>query len=241
MSETMSTEPPPTEPQPADAVEDSNHNNNDEARDAPGSPPLPAPHTAVTPGPRAARLQELFATSLTHTLNKISWENLAACYPTIAANSPSLLKGVRQTMVERLETMCKREFERIMDNRAVIPKLNELESLVSEAIRRRESAPAGTEPPTPPHLLPPATVLQAHLSRPLTASQSHLNAKLQNIQAENERLFSEIQAQRAEIANLASALERVCADVDAANGLLREVIDEVAAEAREREVEMAAT
>jgi len=90
-----------TEAQPTEQTDDNT------PAEPPASPPLPAPHTAVTPGPRAARLQELFATSLAHTLGKVSWENLAACYPTIAANSPNLLKGVRKTMVERLETMCK--------------------------------------------------------------------------------------------------------------------------------------
>jgi kinetochore protein NNF1 len=73
---------------------------------APASPPLPTRHTAVTPGPRATRLQELYAQSLAHTLNKVSWDNLAACYPTIAKGAPNLLRGVRKTMVERLEEMC---------------------------------------------------------------------------------------------------------------------------------------
>lgn len=115
----MSAEGPSTTgAQPAEPVADHDNANGVESDhdperrdnnnpDSPGSPPLPAPHTAVTPGPRAARLQELFATSLAHTLNKISWENLAACYPTIAAKSPDLLKGVRKTMVEKMESKCK--------------------------------------------------------------------------------------------------------------------------------------
>lgn len=163
-----------------------------------------------------------------------------------------------------------------MDKREVVPKLNELEDLVSEAISRREASP-DTQPnpyvppfPSPfslpeplpvfflpppqiparthtrrhpltlprPDLLPPKTVLQAHLSRPLTSATSHLNAKLQNTQSENERLFSEVQAQRAEIEALVSRLETLSSDVDAANGLLGEVVGEIAREGREREAGM---
>ncbi|KAL2107255.1 hypothetical protein VUR80DRAFT_5519 [Thermomyces stellatus] len=207
-----------------------------EQADAPQSPPLPTPHKPVAPGPRAARLQLLFDQSLAHMLGKISWENLEGCYPTIAAGAPQMLKGVRKTMVERLEGMCKKEFEKIMDKREVVPKLNELEDLVSEAVRRREADP--NSQPTPPDLLPPQTVLQAHLSRPLTSATSHLNAKLQNTQAENERLFAEVQAQRDEIESLVSRLEMVSSDVDSANALLGEVVNDIAKEGREREAEM---
>jgi kinetochore protein NNF1 len=286
----------------------------------PASPPLPARHTAVTPGPRATRLQELFASSLTHTLAKISWENFASCYPTIAANAPGTLKAVQRQMVDRLEELCKvsilrrwwwgvvvgrpsgsedwglvfvkkrygprehgswafspcglvtdvyataqKEFKSVMENRAVVPKLNELESLVSDATRRRGTSPASASPipyvvqanhpipnpivwdaadrcaPSRPHTLPAESVLRAHMAPHLTSQQSQLNAKLQNTQAQNETLFAEIQAQRAEIEALLAGLEGIISDVDAANGLLDDVVDELAQEARTAEVEMAGT
>ncbi len=68
----------------------------------PASPPLPSKHTAATPGPRATRLQEVFASSLKHTLDKISWANFAACYPTIATHAPGTLQAVQQQMVRLL-------------------------------------------------------------------------------------------------------------------------------------------
>ena len=154
-------------------------------------------------------------------------------------------------------TWAQNEFEKIMDKREVVPKLNELEDLVAEAVRRREADPeakptpcvlatlcpvsvssALSNAPHSPDLLPPQTVLQAHLSRPLTSATSHLNAKLQNTQSENERLFAEVQAQRAEIEELVSHLEMVSSDVDSANGLLGEVVADIAKEGREREAEM---
>lgn len=55
------------------------------------------------------------------------------------------------------------EFEKVMDKREVVPKLNELEDLVSEATSRRDASP-DTQPnpyvppppssPHPPPLLP---------------------------------------------------------------------------------------
>jgi len=178
----------------------------------PDSPPLPARHTAVTPGPKAARLQELFASSLAHTLAKISWDNFAACYPTIAARAPGTLKHVQKQMVDRLGQLCnvrlgpplpfpshlyfwpwmclivlwlgskalanplpclfiQEEFERVLQNRNVVPKLNELESIFSDAARRREGHPEGQPPPIPYVLLPTSLLQYPGLQFPVYVSR----------------------------------------------------------------------
>ncbi|KAL2213193.1 Nnf1-domain-containing protein [Sarocladium strictum] len=115
------------------------------AQAEPASPPLPERHTAVTPGPRAQRFQELFAQSLKRTLGKAGWENFKDCYPTVAKSSEGTLKQVQAQMVAKLGEKCEREFESIMVNRQVVPKLNELESLIAEAATRRTSS-SGPEP-----------------------------------------------------------------------------------------------
>lgn len=71
------------------------------------SPPLPTRHTPLTPGPRASRFQQVLDSSLSHTLGKISWDNFAACYPTIAAHAPAVLRAVQKQMVDRLTALCK--------------------------------------------------------------------------------------------------------------------------------------
>src|SRR6266566_4387460 len=76
------------------------------ATDRESSLPLPERHTAVAPGPRATRLLELYASSLAHTLSRISAPNFAACYPTVAARAPGVLAAVRKGMVGRLAVMC---------------------------------------------------------------------------------------------------------------------------------------
>lgn len=107
------------------------------------SPPLPARHTATTPGPRAQRLQEMFDAALGHTLAKISPDNFAACYPTVAARAPHVLRQVQRGMVDRLGQLCEQEFARVLDRYAVVPRLNELEGLVSDAdLRRRQQGQA---------------------------------------------------------------------------------------------------
>ena len=134
-------------------------------QEPPASPPLPQRHTAVSPGPRAARLQELYARSLKKTLGKIGWENVAGCYPTVAKRAEGVLKQVQGQMVDKLGEKCEvrakdrrgrghadmmmvqKEFENIMVSRQVVPKLNDLESLISDASHRR--AESTTEPPTP--------------------------------------------------------------------------------------------
>lgn len=63
--------------------------------------------TAPSPGPRAARLRELFTQSLRHTLAKIaSWDQFSRCYPTMAVAADGLLRQVQAQMVEKLSDKC---------------------------------------------------------------------------------------------------------------------------------------
>ncbi|KAI0805236.1 Nnf1-domain-containing protein [Xylaria sp. FL0064] len=211
-----------------------------QSQETPASPPLPARHTALTPGPRASRFQTTLDSALSHTLAKISWDNFAACYPHIAAHAPATLRAVQTQMVDRLRSLCKKEFDSIQQSRNVVAKLNELESLVSEAERRRkEAGEGGADPPVPPHMLPPDEVLDAHLAPHLAQQQSQLNAKLQTTQAHNAKLFEDIKRQRAEIESLVSLLKKGLEDVDNTNQMMDDVVDDVARETRTIEIEMA--
>lgn len=245
------------------------HSSSDGAEPAgTASPPLPSRHTAATPGPRAQRFQEMFSLALNHTLTKISPDNFASCYPTVAAQAPGVLGQVQRAMVDRFADLCNQEFGRVQARYNVVPKLNELEGLVSDAERRRRAQAqaaarrkakgkgkeraggegAGGEEgdegdnarkPTPPHLLPADAILAAHLAPHLASQQSQMNAKLQNTQAANVALWDEIQKQRAEVDELLGALEKALADVDGAAALLDEVpAEELAKESRTVEAEM---
>ncbi|KAH7041294.1 Nnf1-domain-containing protein, partial [Microdochium trichocladiopsis] len=207
----------------------------------PASPPLPARHVQVTPGPRAAGFQNLLDKSLESTLKKVSWDNFAACYPTIATQAPATLKAVQKQMVERLGTLCRREFQSIFEQRQVVAKLNELEGLISEASRRKDEAGMQgiDEAPVPPHTLPAEQVFAAHLAPHLKQQQSQLNAKLQTVQAHNAKLFDEVQRQRAEMESLVQLLEKTMEDIDSASQMMDEVADDLARETRTVEVGIA--
>ncbi|OTA95108.1 hypothetical protein M434DRAFT_394001 [Hypoxylon sp. CO27-5] len=207
-------------------------------QEGPASPPLPARHTPLTPGLRASRFQQVLDSSLSHVLDKISWANFSACYPTIAAQSPAVLRAVQKQMVDRLGALCKKEFDSVLQSRNVVAKLNELDSLVSEAERRRKEAGVGAEAPIPPHMLPPDQILAAHLAPHLAQQQSQLNAKLQTVQAHNAKLFSDIQKQRAEMESLMRILQKVFEDIDGANGQIDDVADDLAKETRTVEAQM---
>ncbi|KAL6804577.1 Nnf1 domain-containing protein [Trichoderma sp. SZMC 28013] len=187
----------------------------------------------VVPGPRAIRLQELYAQSLKRTLGKLKWDNFAACYPTVASKAEPVLKQVQAQMVEKLGEKCEKEFESILITRQVVPKLNDLETLISEATHRRISAPPDAPKPTPPHLLPAKDILSAHLAPSLASHQSLLNARLQTAQSHNAILYETIQSQRAEIEKLLDSLEATVGDVKSANAALEPVVAQLAKEARE--------
>ncbi|RYP23731.1 hypothetical protein DL767_008745 [Monosporascus sp. MG133] len=238
---TQAQQPQPQSQQPQPQPQQGQGQQQQQGQQAPNSPPLPARPTAQAPGPRASRFQAVLDSSLSHTLAKISWDNFAACYPTIAAQAPGTLRAVQRQMVDRLGALCKKEFASILQARNVVARLNELETLVSEAERRRDEAglTGQEQPPVPPHVLPADVVLAAHLAPHLAQQRSQLNARLQTTQAHNARLFADVQRQRAEAESLVALLARLLDDVDGALAALDPVAQDLAAETRDVEVEMA--
>ncbi|OAA53115.1 Nnf1 [Niveomyces insectorum RCEF 264] len=206
---------------------------------SPTPPPPPPP-----PGPRASRLQAVFDSSLDHTLDKISWGNFSACYPTAASRAPGALRTIHKAMAARLRELCAAEFTQVMLSRDAVPKLNELEALIAEAEARRqvEAATGQTvaRPPCPPHTLLPETVVAAHLASQRRAQRALLEARLQAMQAANAARFTQLTTQQDEAEQLVAAVERALADADGAAALLDsdKLAVELARESRLAEVEM---
>ncbi|KAG6224514.1 hypothetical protein E4U34_000280 [Claviceps purpurea] len=208
----------------------------------PSPTPQPEPESqSPPPGPRAQRLHQIHAASLTRTLDKLAYENLAPCFPTIARRAEPILRQVQSQMVQKLREKSEAEFEAILRARGVVGKLNELEGVVAAAAEeqarvraeeKRSGEGGGEDARIPPHLLPPQDILAAHLSPRLAAHQSLLNARLQTTQAQNALLADHVRQQRQEMDELLGQLDRAVEDVRGANAVLGAVADELAAEAR---------
>lgn len=82
----------------------------------------------------------MFDLALSRTLTRISPDNFASCYPTIAAQAPHILRQVQRAMVDRFAELCAQGFAEALARYGVVAKLNELEGLVSDAERRRRAA-----------------------------------------------------------------------------------------------------
>lgn len=97
------------------------------------------------PGPRATRLHDIYAQGLRHTLSKLSPATFAGCYPTVAFHSPRHLEQIQQQSVARLGERAEREYADIMARRGAVARLNELDGVVGEAVRRRRAEAAAAE------------------------------------------------------------------------------------------------
>jgi kinetochore protein NNF1 len=69
--------------------------------------PAPQPPVALTPGPRAAAFTTLYDKTLKKSLEKISYDNFAACFPTIAAQVPGSLATMHKGFVGRLDGLAR--------------------------------------------------------------------------------------------------------------------------------------
>ncbi len=96
---TPSTSQPPHQQQPQQQQPEPS---SDQPSDDPQEGDDQEPQREIQPGPRAARLQALFESVAKRSLDKISKENFAACFPTAAAKAPGTLEFVQRQMVERL-------------------------------------------------------------------------------------------------------------------------------------------
>ncbi|GAB0138637.1 hypothetical protein EsDP_00006863 [Epichloe bromicola] len=192
----------------------------------------PQPRPQPQPGPRAQRLHQVYAASLARTLDRLSYDNIAPCFPTISRRAGPILGQVQSQMVQKLREKSDKEFRAILEARGVVAGLNGLEEVVAAAEEQKHRLGGGEDPPTPPHLLPPGDVLDAHLSPHLASHQSLLNARLQTTQAQNALLADDIRRQRREMEDLLGLLDKAVEDVRGANAVLGGVADELAAEAR---------
>ncbi|CCU80149.1 spindle pole protein Nnf1 [Blumeria hordei DH14] len=172
---------------------------------------------SLTPGPRAKAFVTLYYSALQSTLRSVPYESFEACFPLIAAQAPTALRAMWQGMRDGLESFASREFEMILQERAVVRRLNELEAIITDARQRRDLA-TDSEKPTPDqgrpsHTLAPDQLIAARLAPLYAAQQGQLNAKLQTLESLNAGLVVEIRNERAEIYKLLERAETMVEDI----------------------------
>ena len=176
------------------------------------SPPPEAP-TANTPGLRAARLQKVFAGALSSSIKSNSYANFSTCFPTPAKYCPTALEGVWKQLNARLEEECTHDFEKILEERSVIEGLNQWDTLIEEARRRRDRS-TGEGPGKPMHTLSGDELYTAHLTPFLQHASTELEGRLWETQQGNQSMMGTIQKQRQEIEILMNGLEGVVRDIE---------------------------
>ncbi|KAI5305358.1 hypothetical protein KEM56_004634 [Ascosphaera pollenicola] len=176
--------------------------------------PRAAPPVPLTPGPRASRLQQVYAKALQSTLRANSYANFSACFPTPAKHASRSLESVWRQLNAKLEQSAQAEFEDILKERDAVRGLNELDRLVGEARLRQRSGEGGNT--VPPHTLPPEELYKAHLAPYLIKSKAALDEQMKSAGEENIRLSETIQKQRQQIQKLLTSLDSVIDDLEAA-------------------------
>ncbi|OAP63550.1 hypothetical protein AYL99_02777 [Fonsecaea erecta] len=181
----------------------------------PASPsPAPEAPVASAPGPRAAALQKVFAGALASSLKANSYANFSSCFPTPAKYCPTALEGVWRQLNTRLEEECMRDFEKILEERQVIAGLNQWDTLIDEARRKKHRAVEDEIPQRPLHTLSADELHTAHFTPYLQQATEELNTRLQASQQENAMMQQSISEQRGEIEQLLSGLEHAVRDIE---------------------------
>lgn len=186
----------------------------------PASPPN-RPPTSSVPGIRASKLHDVFDRALSRTIHKgCSYPHFSACFPTPASYVPEALEGFHRDFVTKLEHACRTDYERLMEQRDVVARLNELDTLIDEArTRKAQVGEAGTEQGLSAHTMTPEKLMGAHLAPFLQEQENLLREQLQVTQDDNRRLADDIHVQRREIERLMGDLEKVVLNVEGAQSV----------------------
>lgn len=198
--------------------------------------PSPAhpPPTPAAPGPRASALQKLYADAINHIIKTCSYSNFASCFPTPAKQVPGSLKLLHEQFTEKLGESMRKEFDSILEERNVVPSLNELDRLIEEAKRRKAATPTEQRRPVPAHTLPAKQLYISHLAPTLQMYEEQMKAREESLGEENQVLIEKILQQRSDIQSLVNGLEEVVKNLNGSVAAMRpEEMDSLREENRE--------
>ncbi|KAK5109703.1 hypothetical protein LTR62_006826 [Meristemomyces frigidus] len=181
--------------------------------------PLPPAPTPLAPGPRALALLTLYSNAISHLLKTCSLPNFSACFPTPSERVPAAMKMLHEQFIAKLGEQLEGCFEALCEERGVVGRLNELDSLVGDARGRRDAG--GAVEGVAAHTLPPQHLFLSHLAPQLRHYSAEIKTRQGEVQAENADVLARVQGQRREIAALMAGLERKVQDLDESVRALR--------------------
>lgn len=163
-------------------------------------------------GIRAAKLNDILDKSVKQTMRACSYEKLVSCFPTLAQNDPETLQHAQEQVTQFLTSACRSEFDKILRERGVVERLNELDELILEAKERKEQGLPASEDPSE---LAPEVILRAHMLPGKRAELTTMNDKIQALQQRNAASLESVESQRREIEARMRSLKESLSTLDA--------------------------
>ncbi|OZJ06940.1 hypothetical protein BZG36_00110 [Bifiguratus adelaidae] len=165
----------------------------------------------VPEGPRAKKLRQILAKSVDMTLQNVSYDKLAQCFPQLHRDAPESLKAAHEQVNLFLMSTIEEEFETIIRTRELMGRLNELDRLIEEA--KAGSARNGAY--NPDKVTPEASVRSQMV--PLKRMElQRLRNELFRTEAENKDLMKEVKQRKEEASEATKVLKTLTDDFDKA-------------------------
>lgn len=171
---------------------------------------------ALQKGARATKLDEILDKSLKQTMRACSYDKLVSCFPTLAKNDPETLKHAQEQVTEFLTNACRSEFDKILNERNAVQRLNELDELIADARTRKESGQHATENVSD---LTPDVILRAHMLPMKRSKLLSMSEQLHDIQQVNADALRAIEEQRKHIELRTKALKESLTTLDSVSVL----------------------
>ncbi|KAF9346905.1 hypothetical protein BGX34_003546 [Mortierella sp. NVP85] len=157
-------------------------------------------HTVEAPepeGPRMTRLRGILNKSLQETIKVSNYNAICECFPVLAAANPEELRLVHEQVCHFLNHEVNVEFEKIIQERNIIFKLNGLDRLIADA--KSKGMTVGSR--TISNVAPEAAV-RARTVPAKEAEIERLRAELERVRLDNRRLGSALNQSKAEQASI---------------------------------------
>ncbi|CAG8452737.1 4379_t:CDS:2 [Paraglomus occultum] len=137
-------------------------------------------------GSRVKRLKGAFQRGLVNTLKDSSYPKLASAFPALAEKAPDNLQAAHEQT---------QEFDAIIEKYDVVAKLNELDTLINEAIENKRNGRAPSGPTVGTHLSPAVRVRSKAVEARLQ-EKARLLEELDKVESDNKNLKVELKAKK---------------------------------------------